>query len=239
MTARNLTGSRRQKTEHKRLVKQTVYAGVGAVLVFIIFLFVILPNASRIFGIFFPGAGNGQAKDTLPPPAPIFFTPMSATSSAKIKIQVQDEVESEVIAFNNLQEVAKAVISNEGVAEMEIGLQEGDNTISMQATDKAGNASVMSKSQIISLDTQVPKIELTTPTDGQTIIGKTNQLLKIEGKTEAGAKVYLNDRFVFATVDGNFVHTLALNEGANTLNLRAVDKAGNTGQLTLTVNFTP
>ena len=221
------------------MVKQTIYAGLGAMLLLLIFLFLILPNASRIFGIFFPGSGGGAIADTLPPPAPVFFSPATATSSAKIKVRIQAEVDSQVTAFANLQQVGQTVVSAEGLAEMEIALQEGENVITMQATDQAGNTSVVSKSQTITLDTQVPKIELTTPTDGQQVVGKTKQLLTVEGKTEPGAKVFLNDRFVFAKIDGGFIHTLAMTEGANVLKMRAVDKAGNTGELSLTVTFTP
>ncbi len=239
MPERNLSRSRRLKTEHKRLIKQTVYAGLGAVVLLLLFLFLILPNASRIFGIFFPGSGDGTVADTLPPPAPVFFASSSATSSATIKLQIQAEVDSQVTAYANLQEVGQVVVGSEGVGEIELKLQEGENIITMQASDPAGNVSVVSKSQTIFLDTQVPKIELTTPTDGQTIVGKTKQNLTIEGKTEPGAKVFLNDRFVFAKADGGFIHTLSMTEGANILKLRAVDKAGNTSELSLTVTFTP
>ncbi len=239
MTGRNLTASRRLKFEHNRLLRQTILAIASGVTLILVFLFVILPNASRIFGVFFDNGQDGPSYDTLPPPAPILYLPAQATSSADLKISIQGEVDSKITLNLNGSQSGETTIGQDGLGQIDVKLSEGDNYLTAQASDKAGNESVMSKTQNITLDTTPPTIEITSPKDGDTIVGKTKQTISIEGKTEPGAKVYLNDRFVFAREDGTFIHTYLLAEGANALTLRAEDKAKNTTETKINLTFTP
>ncbi len=113
-----------------------------------------------------------------------------------------------------------------------ITLAEGPNTITVQATDDAGN--VASLVRQASLDTAAPVITLTTPEDGLT----TNDAsLSVSGSLSESATVLVNG--ITAVVDAalGFSATVSLIEGANTLTVSATDATGNTSVSSRTVTL--
>jgi len=107
-------------------------------------------------------------------------------------------------------------------------LTEGDNLLSITATDAAGNVST-ALSQTIKVDTTPPS--LTVPT------GPFNFAATRTGRTESGATVTVNGKPV--TVDGSGNFTIPNTLATGTYTVEAKDTVGNKSTKTITVDVTP
>jgi hypothetical protein len=229
--------SRLVKKERKKLIRQTVYFGGIAVVIVMMFIFVILPGFLSLFDKFLSGSNPFESEDTLPPQIPMISPPVGATSSANVKLDGFGEPESEVILLLNAVKSGSVVISEEGSFSIDLKLEEGENTIELYAIDLAGNESNSTKTYVSILDTKKPKLEITSPEDGATLNGLSSQNISVKGSTDSGSKVYINGRLSFANADGEFSQQLQLEEGKNEIEIRAVDQANNESGTTITVNL--
>lgn len=79
-----------------------------------------------------------------------------------------------------------------------------------------------------------PKLEIVSPvSDTQVASGA----LTVEGKTEAGASVYLNNQAVAVDANGVFRENLTLGSGTNILTIKSVNKFGKQTVLTRTILY--
>jgi len=108
-------------------------------------------------------------------------------------------------------------------------LKEGDNLFQVMSCDAAKNCN-MTVIHVF-LDTIPPALVVTAPKDQYLTNDET---LKIEGETEDGAKVTINDRP--ATCTGtSFSYELTLREGKNSIKVDAFDAVGNKVEKIITV----
>ncbi len=236
MKKTQVVSSRRTKTESQKALRQSLMLLIISVVLLIVFIFVILPAVIK-----FASRSNdvtNNNKDELPPQIPMISAPVTATFSATLKVNGYGEKDSDLIVLNNGNEVARQLINqDDGKFEVDLPLQEGANSFTFYAVDKSGNESETTKAYPVLFDNVAPTIELETPTDGQQFELRKNQNITVKGKTEADAKVYVNGRLTRANTEGVFTTSLSLNEGENTLALKAEDQAGNFSEKTLKVNF--
>ena len=110
-------------------------------------------------------------------------------------------------------------------------LAEGEHAVTATVRDRAGNLSSPAELRF-TVDVTPPRIELSRPADGL-VTPEAEQIF--EGSLSEPASLALNGSPV--ALDGQaFVHgPVPLQEGENVFVLTAVDRAGNTGELTLTV----
>jgi hypothetical protein len=108
----------------------------------------------------------------------------------------------------------------------------GANTITVTATDMAGN--VGTATITVTLDT-TSQLTITTPKKVK--VTSTSETLKIEGTAEKGSVVTINDMAIPVDSNGAFSIKYTLKEGKNTLNVKSVDPAGNPATQTLTVTY--
>ncbi|MEM3444518.1 MAG: hypothetical protein QW115_00915 [Thermoplasmata archaeon] len=108
-------------------------------------------------------------------------------------------------------------------------LSEGPNTIKIVAMDMAGNTNTKFLSVI--LDTTPPSLNLSIP---GTV---TRPQITLNGTTEPGAKLYINNVSVYVDPKGNFSHVLNLTKGVNFITVSASDAAGNTKVLTFALLY--
>jgi hypothetical protein len=109
-------------------------------------------------------------------------------------------------------------------------LAQGTNTITVVATDSAGNTATIVKTVV--LDTAPPAVAIASPADGSTI---GTSVVHIAGTAEVGAQVAVNGVVVVVSGTGAWTADLAFADGTQTITASATDAAGNTATATLTV----
>jgi hypothetical protein len=103
-------------------------------------------------------------------------------------------------------------------------LNEGENLITAQAIDQAGNVNVSSVH--VTLDTRPPALDVVSPVDR---LALRVDLVEVNGTMEEGAMVFVNSRWA-APIEGpgRFRTAISLSQGWNAITVTATDAAGNT-----------
>lgn len=128
-----------------------------------------------------------------------------------------------------------AALDSKGNFLHELTLSDGTHTITVVAKDEAGNTSSVSLS--VTVKSSGPSLTVTTPADG---LLTNEQTIPVEGSTD-GTSLTVQGESVPLQADGSFATTVSLKEGANLLEIKATDAAGNVRllQLTVTLDTTP
>ncbi len=124
-----------------------------------------------------------------------------------------------------------AALQDDGTFKRELILQEGDNTVRVEATDDVGNKTVTE--QLIHLKTTPPKLELNIQDNAVFQQSK----VQLTGRTDPGSIVRVNNRLVSVSPLGEFQTPIGLMNGNNTLNVEVRDVAGNVASLRRRVTF--
>jgi len=115
---------------------------------------------------------------------------------------------------------------------------EGMNYLDISARDPAGNYSFVYLS--FTLDTIPPQINITNPTEGKAVntptLSVTGSIID-QNKDTVTVEVNNGSPQPLTLVGSNFSGTVTLNPGPNTLAFNAVDKAGNSTRVTLSVTL--
>lgn len=231
------SSSRLTKTKRKKVVRQTVLLIVGAVILGLAFIALVIPVTIRLLSITSNQDVSFEAEDTIAPQPPSIAAPPFATNEPKLALSGFSEADSRVILLHNDSQVAETTAKQDGSFSFDINLKKGENTITAFARDNANNESDTSQVYITEYDVEPPAIDLLNVENGQQIQLRQNQNFTIRGETEPRARIYLNDRLIFARENGSFNTTYQLQEGDNELKFKAVDRAGNETESTITINF--
>ena len=191
-----------------------------------------------VTGVFNKEEKVTQVSDNPTLAPPVLSIPYEATSSAqidiggyatpgsKVKIYVDDELKDTV----DVQPDGSFVANN-------IDLNLGTNNIYGKTIDEKDQESLASKTIKLVYDSEKPSLEVSEPEDGKTVQGE--RKLKVAGKTEPGSQVTVNGNQVIVNSDGNFSTIFNLNDGENSLTIRASDQASNMTEITRKVTFNP
>lgn len=125
----------------------------------------------------------------------------------------------------------EATITDNGQFKREVILQEGDNTLRLEATDDVGN--ITSQEVIVHRKTTPPLLSLNIE-DGATF---QQPEIQVTGKTEPGATVHIGGQAIAVSSLGEFQTSLNLATGANLLEVTAQDQAGNVTRLKRQLRF--
>ena len=120
--------------------------------------------------------------------------------------------------------------NDNGTFSQVVSLSTGDNTITIKATDMAGN--VGQATVVVTYDNSVT-LTITTPAKPKKTV--TKDTVTITGTSEAGASIFINDVEIPVSADGSFTYDLVVADGKNTVVIKAVDAAGNEDTETLTI----
>jgi hypothetical protein len=123
-----------------------------------------------------------------------------------------------------------SVTNDNGTFSQVVSLSLGDNTITIKATDMAGN--VGQATVVVTYDNSVA-LTITTPAKLKKTV--TKDTVTIAGTSEAGASIFINDVEIPVSTDGSFTYDLVVADGKNTVVIKAVDAAGNEDTETLTI----
>lgn len=228
-----LVTSRKVKQEQTSVLRQTILIGLAGVALMVI-SFVVIIGFIRFIG---GGASTTTTEqDGLPPQIPQFSAPAEATSSASITLTGFTTPKAKVYLLKNGTESEVVDADDSGNFSIDVSLEQGENSFAAYAKNGELESEVSQRFVTI-FDNEKPEIEVTEPTEGQTIQGKKSQNVTVKGKTKPGAKVYLNDRLIFIGEDGTFDTTHRLENGSNNLSFKVIDMAGNEAEKTVTVTF--
>ncbi|MGQ9583107.1 MAG: right-handed parallel beta-helix repeat-containing protein [Thermoplasmatota archaeon] len=123
-----------------------------------------------------------------------------------------------------------ADVDPEGNFEALVELGDGPWLLRVVARDEAGNEAVATRN--ITVDTLAPPLLVLSPASG---LVTSSPFARIRGQTEPGAAVYADGAPALVDGDGTFSAQVLLREGNNTIDVRAVDAAGNVNSSVLVV----
>jgi RHS repeat-associated protein len=157
------------------------------------------------------------------PPTLIVTTPTDSTITNQINVTLSGTV-TDVSATTLTVNGSPVQVGTGGVFSYQLSVTEGLNTITVVATDAAGNKTTVTRK--VRRDTQSPIVSLTSPIDSLL----TNQLnVTVSGtvKDSTAVSLTINGNSVSIDVNGAFNTTMNLIEGLNTITVVATDVAGN------------
>ena len=233
--------SRLTSVEEKRNIRRAVVFGILTLFaLFVLFTFG-FSTVARFAGFLIDlGSSNKPIvkNDTTPPAPPRLDELPEATN--QFTVEIKGSTEAGAVVVLRLNSKSEEVVSdNDGKFIFTFKLLDGDNVVSAKARDQAGNESTETSSHKIVYDNDEPKVEVSSPSDGDQFFGASQKQVNIEGNTDSDASLAINDRLVNVNEDGSYSFTVNLSEGENKFTLKATDKAGNTKEQTLTLHFSP
>ena len=150
----------------------------------------------------------------------------SNTNQKYINAKVDFEGEVKVIGYIDGEEI----IQDDKPGTYRISLDEGNNSVIIELTDKNGNMEDFVKN--ISLDSYPPHLAISEDINGKTV---RDDYIYISGYSEIGAKLTLNGKEI-TMKQGFFNEKIDLVDGDNTITLEAADAAGNISSYRAVVN---
>lgn len=231
--------SRLKRFEEKRLRTRLFLALIGSLVLVVLIVFFGFKLLISFFVFLDQTRGTEPQKQERALVLAPYLDPLpNATSSGKIVVSGRGQPNSTIVIFVNNTEEEKEKIESDGTFSVKtITLSEGENTIQAKTEDEKGNQSEFSNSIKTLIKRGVPQLEVTKPEENAIFSGE-NNLLTIEGRTEEENDVRINDRFVIVKYDGSFSYPFPLSDGENTLHIRAIDRAGNSKEITRVVTYT-
>ena len=170
---------------------------------------------------------------------PVLNIPFEATNSSEINIRGFGSPGSKVKIFVDDQEKSEVKVSENGSFKTpNLTLSLGINNIYGTTIDGKGNESLASKTLRLSYIFEKPGLTVDTPEDNKTIQGG-DKKVQVSGKTAPGVKVLINDSQVIVDKEGRFKSELLINDGDNSVIIKALDVAGNFTELQRRVVYLP
>jgi hypothetical protein len=173
--------------------------------------------------------------DSIPPAAPKIDALPDAVRIRTLVVSGSAESGSTISIIDNDHVNATTITDKQGLFKQEIQLQPGANTIGATAKDAANNESRGAKTQDVIFDATPPQLSITSPSQDQ--LTSTTSTITIQGKTEVGAQVTINDRQAIVQGDGTFSQSMSLSGGDNSIIIIATDHAGNISKATRIITY--
>ena len=228
--------NRLSKREEKANVKKAFYFSVISILIiaaFLTFGISALGRFADLLGAVFDSSEQ-TAEETRDLAPPVLDNLPSATSSARIKVGgFSSDGEKVLVYINDSQQGEAEIVDNLFVYE-DLILKSGENKVEAKAVS-GSRSSDFSTFQTINYDNTPPKLEVETPGEGQSFSG--NNRVRVSGKTDTDAQVFANSFLASIGFDGGFEVFIPVVEGENTIEIRAVDAAGNEKNESRKINF--
>lgn len=232
--------SSRLSRRYDKLSKQQSYlllaGALGLLVLFVVFGFpAILNLAAGISGLGRSG-GSFVADRGVAPAIPKLSQEFDATNSASIKLSGVADPKVTVELWQNDSSVDTTVVGDDGKFNFTVNLKKGDNLFAVQATSEQGVKSERSEIYKFSYLNSNPKLEITSPKDGDTV---KDSPVSISGRTDSDVTVTINERLAIVRSDGNFTGSLSLSNGDNKIKIVVTDRAGNQTAKEITVKYSP
>lgn len=204
----------------------------------------ILPNFINSIGfvknIINPSQKNIiQSVDTVTLAPPVLNIPYEATNTAQIDIKGYGTPLSRVKLYLDDNPQQTVDVSADGSFIMEnVSLNIGTNNIYGKTSGENNQESLPSKTIKLYYIHDKPRLVINEPEDDKKIQGG-DKKVRVSGKTDPGVKIFVNDSQTIIDKDGNFSLDQPLNEGDNTIFIKAVDMATNITEIQREITYNP
>ncbi len=221
---------------YRRLATVVLITGV-VLLILYFWIMTVVANIDSFWGLFPSGETATEEKDSQTPRSPFLNNPPKFTKEDNITVSGFAEEGATVKIYVNDTEVGKTLADKEGSFRFEnIKLQEGSNEVFTIATNQDNVNSPPSAVYSIQYLNKPPKLEVTGPTQGQTISQEQNGY-PVKGVTDIGDTVTVNGHRAIVDPEGNFTYVNYLQEGKNEILVIAKDLAGNESIVGIDVTY--
>lgn len=232
--------ARRLEKESKRTLFLTTIGIIGIIILVVVYGVPLLVNMSVFIDNF---RGKQEVSNTNGSPSfvdvPTIDTEYSATFSAQITVKGTSLPKYSVKLFVNNKLTDIIQTKDDGTFVFDgVALSEGKNAITAKAVNEKDKESNYSEELTVIHRAKPPALEVYSPQSGQTFHGADSPI-KVTGKTDAYAKITVNDFWAIVDESGNFNYTLPLQNGENTIKITASDEAGNKTENEVKVTYAP
>lgn len=225
------------KREERTTIRKVISLSILTVILGI-FLFTlgipILGRFADFLEIIFKKDGEQLANVAKTPQPPTFDELPQATNSAKLAVSGFASDGEIIEIYLNGEKVGQVKVLDKKFIYEDLVLKDGANIISAKAVvdDKQSD---LATTKTVVLDKEAPKLEIETPSENQSFSGINR--IKVSGKTDRDAQVFANGFLASVDIDGKFEVLVPVGEGETTIEIKAVDLAGNTKTETRRVTF--
>lgn len=172
-------------------------------------------------------------KTSLAPP--VLNIPYEATSTAVINVAGYAISKTKVQIFVDEKVAGETQSGEDGSFEVKnVSLNLGANSIFGKTVEEE-TESLPSKTIKVFFDNEKPILDIYEPGDNTEVHG--DKKIKVSGKTEKQAKVFVNDQRLITNSDGIFSLDYPLQDGENILTVKAEDEALNFTEIQRRVIF--
>lgn len=228
------------RKEEGDIIKRIVLLSILSVIIIILIFTIGVPLLGGFADLLGRILGNKNSTDSLQstiPSPPILESLPSATNSATLAVSGFASDGSKVEIFLGASKVGEADVAAGKFNYESLNLASGENEISAKSLSSSGKESDSSVVSKVTFDTTAPKLTVDNPSDGQSFSGVSK--IVVEGTSDANDEVLANGFLAKVGSDGKYKITIPLSEGDNTIEVKAIDNAGNTTIVKVKVNFHP
>ncbi|MDP2632381.1 MAG: hypothetical protein Q8P25_01520 [Candidatus Curtissbacteria bacterium] len=232
---RSLRIDRLARKEERATIRRIISLTIISVVLGAIFFGLGIPflgrSADFIGGVFHR---NESASEDAPLP-PVLDDLPDATNSAKLTVGGFSSGGKTVEIFLDGEKVGAVDISDNNFKYEDLRLEEGDNNVYAKSVSESGKISDSSQSMVVVFDTKEPKLEIENPTEGQNFLA--NNRIRVNGTTDGDSQIYANGFLASTNPEGKFEVFVPVLEGETTIEIVALDPAGNKKVEKRKVNF--
>lgn len=232
--------SHRLKVQEKRLYHKFIKTILLLILSVLFVMYVGLPLFAKFIVFISPKSKEAATTNSFTTVlfAPLLDPAVEATNTATIAISGIADKDTNIKLFVNDQLFQEKPADDEGKFIFQrVKLKEGGNTIYVIET-KDDHQSSPSSSINIEYKNKAPQLELQSPEDGKHYSDEPGEIT-VEGQTDAGNTIIINDRHTVTDSNGKFRYKIKLSDGDNTIKVIAQDDAGNETTIERKVTYSP
>lgn len=220
--------ARLAKKEEKATIKRIVYLSALSIIL-AVFLFTLgvplLGKFADALDLVFKNKSDATSADKTALQSPTLDDLPQATNSARLTVSGFSQDGIKVAVFLGEDKAGETNVENGKFQYDGVSLKNGENKISAKAVSAQDKEGPASEVKVVILDSEAPKLEVNSPSEGQAFSG--DNRVKVSGKTDRDAQVFAGGFLATIGVEGNFEVLVPLVEGDNTIEIKAVDIAGN------------
>lgn len=214
---------REEKLILRRIISLSILSVILAIFVFTVGVS-FLGKLTDLLGLVFKGKEDTTSETTAVQP-PILDDLPEATNSAKLTVKGFVSDGDKVEIYLDDEKIGDTEVADSKFEYEEVTLLNGENKISAKAL-RADKTSDASRVAVVVLDKEEPKLEIESPTEGQTFAG--NNRVLVSGKVDGDSQVYANGFLASVDFEDKFEVFVPVAEGESTIEIKAIDSAGNT-----------